>query len=177
VHAVEFFFDDDADAAVRRLWQRLDEAGVPSLATRGSTRQRRHRPHVTFAMAGSIPRRTVAALRTDLRLLSLPSLWLYTLGTFPTRENVLWLGAIADTELLAVHSAVHDALAGAVRQPSAYFLPGSWVPHCTLAQDLSGEQLAAGLAALHPVAPVRAKVIEVGITDTRTGEVDLLMSR
>jgi 2'-5' RNA ligase len=173
VLAVEFFFDPDADAAVRRLWQRLEQAGVPSLGTRT---HRRHRPHVTFAMAGSIPSRAVRALQADLRLLSLPSLWLYTLGTFPTTENVLWLGAVVDTEVLAVHHAVHDVLAGAVKQPSAYFLPGSWVPHCTLAQDLSAAQLAAGMTALHPVAPVRARVVEVGITDVRTGEVEHLMS-
>jgi 2'-5' RNA ligase len=110
-HSVELFFDGEADEAIRSLWQALERAGVPSLASRT---HRRHRPHVTFAMAGSIPPRTVEALRRDLAPLSLPDLWLYTLGTFPTRENVLWLGAVVDAELLAVHSAVHDVLAGAV---------------------------------------------------------------
>ena len=41
--ALEFFFDGEADTAVRALWQRLERAGVPSLATRS---HRRHRPHV-----------------------------------------------------------------------------------------------------------------------------------
>lgn len=173
-HSVELFFDSEADEAVRSLWQGLERAGVPSLASRT---HRRHRPHVTFAMAGSIPQRTVEALRRDLAPLALPNLWLYTLGTFPTRENALWLGAVVDAELLAVHSAVHDVLAGAVKQPFAFYLPGSWIPHCTLAQDLTPAQLAAGVAALHPVSPVSARIIEVGITDTRTGDVDLLMSR
>jgi 2'-5' RNA ligase len=173
-HSVDLFFDSEADEAIRSLWQRLERAGVPSLASRT---HRRHRPHVTFAMAGSIPHRTVEALRRDLRPLSLPSLWLYTLGTFPTKENGLWLGAVVDTELLAVHSAVHDVLAGAVKQPFAFFLPGSWIPHCTLAQDLTPGQLAAAVEALHPVSPVSARISEVGITDTRTGEVHLLMSR
>jgi 2'-5' RNA ligase len=173
-HSVELFLDREADEAIRSLWQRLERAGVPSLASRT---HRRHRPHVTFAMAGSIPPRTVEALRRDLAPLSLPNLWLYTLGTFPTRENVLWLGTVVDAELLAVHSAVHDVLAGAVKQPFVFFLQGSWIPHCTLAQDLTPGQLAAGVEALHPVSPVIARISEVGITDTRTGEVDLLMSR
>ena len=71
---------------------------------------------------------------------ALPSLWLYTLGTFPTKENALFLGAVTDAEVLAVHSAVHDALAGKVRDPWAYYLPGAWVPHCALAQDLDPKQ-------------------------------------
>jgi len=170
-HALEAFFDDEADAAVRELWRRLDEAGVPSLATHS---HRRHRPHVSLAVAGTIPPKTRDALRAELGLLAMPRLWLYTLGTFPTEQNVLFLGAVVDTELLAVHSAAHDVLAGRVKQPWAYFLPGAWVPHCTLAHDVTGEQLAAGFAALHPVTPIRAAITGLGITDTRTGEIELL---
>jgi 2'-5' RNA ligase len=170
-HALEAFFDDQADAAVRRLWQRLDEVGVPSLARFS---HRRHRPHVSLAVAAAIPPKTRDALRADLALLAIPRLWLYTLGTFPTEQNGLFLGAVVDTELLAVHSATHDVLAGRVRQPWAYYLPGAWVPHCTLAQDLTSEQLARGIAALHPVRPIRAEVACLGVTDTRTGEIEPL---
>jgi len=165
---LEFFFDAEADAAVRALWRRLDRAGVPSPAARDD------RPHVTFAAAGTIPVRARAALRADLALLSLPALWLYTVGTFAT-ENTLFLGAVADTELLAVHSAVHDALAGKVRDPWAYSLPGAWVPHCTLAQDLTADQLVAAFAAIHPIEPIRASIQEIGILDSRTGEIEMLL--
>lgn len=169
--ALEFFFDDEADAAVRALWQRLEQAGVPSLASRS---HRRHRPHVSFAIASVIPPKARKNLAGQLRLLSLPALWLYTLGTFPTQENALFLGAVTDAEVLAVHSAVHDVLAGNVRDPWAYYLPGAWVPHCALAQDLDAAQLAAGFAAVHPVEPIKARIAEIGVTDTRTGETDLI---
>ena len=170
---MEAFFDDEAVAAVRELWRRLDRAGVPSLATHS---HRRHRPHVSLAVAGAIPARARDALRAELAVLAFPRLWLYTLGTFPTEQNVLFLGAVVDTELLAVHSAAHDVLAGRVRQPWAYFMPGAWVPHCTLGHDLTTAQLAAGVAALHPVTPIRAEVTGLGITDTRTGDVELLIA-
>lgn len=168
---MEMFLDAEADAAIRGLWRRLDAAGVPSLA--GHT-HRRHRPHVSLAVAGTIPPRTRDALRSDLALLALPTLWLYTLGVFPTKRSALFLGAVVDTELLAVHSAAHDVLAGAVRQPWAHYLPGAWVPHCTLAPDAAGSRLAAGIGALHPVPPIRATVRGIGVTDTRTGDVDMM---
>jgi 2'-5' RNA ligase len=171
--ALEFYFDGEADTAVRGLWQRLDQAGVPSPATRAHGH---HRPHVTFAVCGTIPAASRRELARDLDRLALPNLWLYTLGTFPTARNTLFLGAVADTELLAVHVAVHDALAGRVRDPSAAYLPGAWVPHCTLAEDLTPAQLAAGFAGLHPTSPIRARISEVGIADTRTGEVDSLLT-
>ena len=171
--ALECYFDDEADAAVRALWQRLEQAGVPSMASRT---HRGHRPHLSFAVAGAIPAAARKSLAADLAMLAMPRLWLYTLGTFPTSQNALLLGAVTDAELLAVHVAVHDALAGRVRDPWAYYMPGAWVPHCSLAEELTPAQLAAGFAALHPIEPIRARVTEVGVMATRTGELDTLLT-
>jgi hypothetical protein len=167
--AVEFWFDEDGDGAVRGLWRRLEQAGVPSLETRT---HKGHRPHVSFAVAGVIPGRTREALAEDLRLLAVPRLWLATLAA---SDGGLALAAVVDTELLAVHSAVHDVLAKRVRAPSAYYLPGSWVPHCALAQGIEAEQVVAGFAALYPVTPIRARVSEVAVVDTHTGEAESLL--
>lgn len=166
--ALEFFFDSEAEAAVRGLWRRLADTDVPSLATRTHGR---HRPHVTFALAGNIPAAARAALRGDLTLLSIPHLWLSTLSA---ADGELMLTAVVDTELLAVHSAVHDVLAKRVKQPAAYYLPGSWMPHCTLAQDLTTDQMTTGFAALYPVRSVRARITEIAVVDTHTGEMDVL---
>jgi hypothetical protein len=164
--ALEFHFDGDADAAVRGLWRRLADtdisSGVPSPATS---------PHVTFAAAGTIPAATRAALRDDLRLLSIPSLWLSILTA---ADGELALTAVVDTELLAVHSAVHDVLAKRVKQPVARYLPGSWMPRCVLARDLEPAQMTAGFAALYPVGSIKAKITEIVVVDTHTGEADVL---
>ncbi|MBO0840106.1 MAG: 2'-5' RNA ligase family protein [Sciscionella sp.] len=173
-YALEMFFDTEADNAVRELWQRLENANIPSLASRT---HRKHRPHSTLAIAGGIPASTRTELTKQLRMLALPNLWLYTLGTFPTKENALFLAAVVDTELLAVHSAVHDTLAGKVKNPLAYYLPGAWVPHCGLAQNITNEQLSSGFSLLHPIDPISARIAEVGITNTGTGEVEKLIKR
>jgi hypothetical protein len=162
--ALQFFFDGEADATVRGLWRRLDAAGVP-------TAHGRRRPHVTFAAAGAIPAATRADLRDDLRLLSIPALWLSTLAA---ADGVLMLTAVVDTELLAVHSAVHDVLAKRVRQPVAYYLPGSWLPHCELARDLEPPEVTAGFAALYPVGSIKARITEIAVVDTHSGETDVL---
>jgi 2'-5' RNA ligase len=170
-HAVAVFFDDKADKAVRALWRRLDQAGVPSLAEHPNGRWP---PRVTFALAKSIPRKTRDALRAELRTLAIPSLWLSTLGTFPNTENVLMLGAVVDAELLAVHSAIHDVLAGQVQSPSAYWMPGSWVPHCTLTQGVEHHQMVEGFAALHPVDRIEARVRQIAIVDTQTADIEII---
>ncbi|MHA6798103.1 2'-5' RNA ligase family protein [Bounagaea algeriensis] len=163
--ALELLLDEAAAESVRSLRESLVRAGVP---TPGG------RPHVTLAVAGSIPAAARRALRSELSVLAVPQLWLYTLGTFPDPDNVLLLAAVVDTEVLALHSAVHDVLAGRVRGPSAHYLPGAWIPHCTLARGLTSEQLATGFAALHPVDPVRAHISDVAVVDTRTGRYESL---
>ncbi len=163
---VVVLFDPAADAAVRGLWARLDAAGLPS--------KRVFPPHLTFAMASEIPAKTRTALRAELRALHVPSLLFAALSSFATTENVLMLSAVTDPELLAVHSAVHDVLAGRVRNPSAYYMPGSWVPHCTLVREVTDEQLVRGFGAVFPVEQLRARVAAVAVADTATGDLDRL---
>ncbi|MGW0894213.1 2'-5' RNA ligase family protein [Saccharopolyspora sp. NPDC002578] len=161
-------FDDATETRLGALRDSVAAAGVP--VTEG-------RPSVALAAASTIPAGTRKALRAELGALFLPDLWFYTLGTFPGEDAVLLLTAVVDAELLAVHSAVHDVLAGKVANPSAYHFPGAWIPHCALTPVLSGEQLTAGFAALRSTSPVRAAVSEVAVLDSRGGEPEVLVSR
>lgn len=146
---------------MERVRFRLDDAAVAALvALRARTGTGPgDEPAVTVAAAAAIPAGARAALDAELALLALPSLWLATLGTVAGRPDELVLAAVVDAELLAVHAAVHDALAGRVRAPVAAYLPGAWLPHCVLAT----REPATAFAALHPVEPVRARVIGVTV--------------
>ncbi|RDI20850.1 2'-5' RNA ligase family protein [Lentzea flaviverrucosa] len=161
MHALVAFFDDEADKKVRELQRRIGAKHA-------------YPPHLTYAVASTIGPKVRKELREDLGRLWLPDLYLHSLSTFSTADNVLMLSAVVDTELLAVHSAIHDVLASNVKNPSAYYLPGNWVPHCTLAHDIDDDAMKAAFAAIFPVEPIRAKVREVSIVDTQTGEVDVL---
>lgn len=142
---VTFRLDDAAVAAVRALRVRAgSEPGEPA---------------VTVAAAAAVPDAARRALAAEVRLLTLPVLWLAALGTVAGRPDELVLAAVVDAELLAVHAAVHDALAGRVRGPVAAYLPGAWLPHCVLATGRPAE----AFAALHPVEPVRARVLGVEV--------------
>jgi hypothetical protein len=148
---VRFVLDDRARDELAALRARLTAAGIAAPADA---------PAVTVAAAGSVPAPAREALAAELRVLALPSVWLATLGTVAGRPDELVLAAVVDAELLAVHAAVHDALAGRVKAPVVAYLPGTWLPHCVLAT----ERPAAAFAALHPVTPVRARVVGLEVT-------------
>ena len=142
---------------------RLDPSAVAALlALRGRLPRdlaAADEPAVTVAAAAAVPPAARHALADSVRLLALPSIWLATLGTVAGRPDLLVLAAVVDAELLAVHAAVHDALAGRVKGPVAAYLPGTWLPHCVIATERPAE----AFAALHPVTPVRARVVGVEI--------------
>lgn len=166
-HAIEMFFDDRADAAVRALWQQLVTAGLPSLATRT---HRRHRPHVSLTVTESLGQADLAQVRSALPG-HLPTVLLNMMGTFPGREGTLFLAAAVTGDLLTLHIGLHQALAGQAVAHWPHYLPGRWVPHCTLAQDLSRDEIAEAFRVLHGYEPIAAQVTSTGITDTLTGAV------
>lgn len=147
---VRFTLDADARASLTTLRARVAAAGIPAPSDD---------PGVTVAAAAAVPPAARDALAAELRLLAIPSIWLATLGTVAGRPDELVLAAVVDAELLAVHAAVHDALAGRVRGPVAAYLPGTWLPHCVLATARPAE----AFAALHPVEPIRARVTGVAV--------------
>ena len=169
--AIEMFFDEDADAAVRAIWRDLAAAGLPNLAVYGHGQ---HRPHVSLAVCGSLSPDAVVPLQSMLSQaiteagLVLP---LTSLGTFPGGEGVLFLGVSVTAGLLDLHARAHAALAGQTAGRWPYYLPGYWVPHCTLAQGLDAESTAAAFRLLHGFGPIEATVTSAGITDTTTGAV------
>jgi 2'-5' RNA ligase len=168
--ALEMYFDDQADAGVRRLWQTLADAGLPSLAT---LTHRQHRPHVSLTVTESLAGADLTRLRSVLTAHE-PTLPLHVLGTFPGTEGVLFLGVQVTAGLLAFHADVHAALAGRSIRHWPYYLPGNWVPHCTLAEHLDPAEKAKAFGLLQGYEPIAARVESVGIKDTATGAITLL---
>ncbi|NYI05998.1 2'-5' RNA ligase family protein [Allostreptomyces psammosilenae] len=147
MRTVELTCDDEFDRAVREVWDRLAEAGLPSLTLNTHPT---HRPHLTLATCDSFP---AGARRRLDEALSPPNLPLRVrltgLLSFSarSRRRVLVWGVVPTGELLALHRAVWDALEGAGER-GPLLAPGRWMPHVGLTRRLEPEQVAAALLVL-----------------------------
>jgi hypothetical protein len=170
-YAIELFFDEQADTAVRRLWHRLAASGLPSLETLGHCR---HRPHVSLTVLETARLPAVADVEDLVDARRLPALRFSALGTFGGGGGVLFLAPVMTAPLLAVHVRLNDVMQerGIVQWP--HYLPGSWVPHCTLAMNVTPAELSAAAGMLAGFRQIQAEVAEVGITDTETGDITVL---
>lgn len=140
--SVELVLDDGAEAAVRGEWAALAGAQLSSMGANGSAS---NRPHVTLLARPEVPVDALAAAGLD-DALPLPLL----LGPpmlFGAGDRRVLVRAIAPSgALLALQARVREA-AGAHDDADA-FLPGSWMPHVTLARRLRVDDLPSALALL-----------------------------
>ena len=142
VHSVELLFDTEADAAVRRLWDDLTDAGVRSLASSTSPS---NRPHVTLSVAEHMDDAVNDALRPLLRRLPFRG----TIGApmvFGRGPFTLVRLVIPSAELLALQAEVHTVcLPHMSPGPLPHAEPGHWTPHVTLARRVPADKLADAL--------------------------------
>jgi 2'-5' RNA ligase len=151
--AVVLYFDDFTEKRVRQAWDALDQYGVPSA---GSTYEATYRPHITLAIVNTpYPEQAVARLRLPLANVAGLPVSMTALGFFLTNKAPAYLAVAPTTALLKLHERVHSAL-GAMDTWS-YYRPGNWMPHCTLAMDVTCQTTVAEALGETPL-PIHATV-------------------
>jgi 2'-5' RNA ligase len=103
--------------------------------------------HISLGVYDDLP---IDAVRAKLRgfvrdAFSLPAR-LASIGTFPGTTSVLFLAPVHDLLLFDLHRRFHDALADTGAVVWEHYRPGAWVPHVTLAFDITTAALPEALA-------------------------------
>lgn len=134
MHSIELVFDPDTETVIRRIWDDLAAAGVPSQAPAS-------RPHVTLAVAQRIDPQVDAALSGVVERLPVGC----TLGAtliFGRSHGVLARLVVPTVSLLDLHTQVHRLCAPhLIPGPMPNVLPGEWTAHVTLARRVGPAQL------------------------------------
>ncbi|MFE9909905.1 2'-5' RNA ligase family protein [Streptomyces clavifer] len=130
MHSVELLPDRATDRAVRDVWRRLADEGLPSQAAH---RHPTNRPHLTLATSDALPAEVRARLGEVFAGLPVP-LHLDGLLRFPGRTRVLAWAVRPDDVLLHLHETVWRIVREAPESglPNPLLDPARWVPHITL---------------------------------------------
>lgn len=133
VQSAELLLDSGLDAAVRREWTALSDAGLPS---QNRHRGESNRPHITVAVASSMPDAVDdgAAVRFDPFDVRLGGL--VVLGG---RTITLARLVVPSSDLLDLHGEMQKAVG---EKSVDHLRPGEWTPHVTLARRLTPEEAA-----------------------------------
>lgn len=158
--------DPTGEAVVRRLWARLEEAGVPTLA---SHTHGRHLPHLTLAAVRTSDPRPVLAAVAGLGADAPPAVRFDSFGTF--RRSRCWLGPVVTRDLLDRQQEVARAVLAAGLDLHRHYRPDAWTPHLAIAPRLHLRDLPVAAGAVYDVLPLTLAMARTAVVDTATGAV------
>ncbi|MEM5773539.1 MAG: 2'-5' RNA ligase family protein [Anaerolineaceae bacterium] len=130
--AVELYFDEHSDQAIRKMWA----AAGSSLPAMNAD------PHISLSLHADVDTARMDTLlrefaaRTPCLTVSFPAL-----ASFLSPEGVIYLAPTVTEPLLNLHKAFHQALDKAGIPSHPYYRPGGWMPHCTVDMNLKPNDL------------------------------------
>lgn len=166
---IVLLFDAESTRAIRRCWRQLEAAEIPSLE---SFTHRRHDPHVSLVVADEI---VTGGWLDVLRAGFFPAdpmrIEFGRAGVFPGGWLYLGVNGLPASS----HATLIAALGGDTNGVWEHYLPHNWVAHCTLAGDLSEQQVTPALDVIgsSPL-PRIASIMSAALVDSETGDVRLL---
>ena len=98
-------------------------------------------PHVTLAACNVLDLDRVGSVLEAMWAEGPPPLRFESLGVFLPESSVVFAAPVVTRELLTLHERTHRALEGIAQDHALLYLPGAWVPHCTLAERVPGPLL------------------------------------
>lgn len=160
-YSIGLFFDQKTEEEIRRIWQVLAESQISDYLHFSN-----NRPHITLAIFEDLDLVKTSDLLCDLAgHFQVFDISFQSVGIFP--NTTVFLAPLVTRELLDFQKKLHEHFLSFSKLPEMpYFLPGKWVPHCSLAIDFeSGKQLEAIQKILNDVhLPLNGKAVELGLT-------------
>ncbi len=130
-------FDQRTEEHIKNIWHELSEK---SLSYYGEE-VKNARPHLTLGSYKHLNRREFIR-NIDLFYSDKASIDLTfnTVGSF-LNYGTLFISPTVTRELLEFHTSHHKFFRSFNNSANSLYLPGTWIPHCTLANNLSAEKL------------------------------------
>ncbi|MEU5841886.1 2'-5' RNA ligase family protein [Rhodococcus sp. NPDC047139] len=163
--AVCLLFDTETDRAIRRLWGRLEESGIPTLLTHT---HRRHVPHLSYVVLRTYDLPAVESALEDVPDSGPVHIYIDTLGLF--RRGRASLVPAPSPDLVQRQDRVVRVVEETGADLHRYYTPGRWTPHCSLSPRARRDELDRLGAVVYDVLPMEAALTRAVLIDTATGE-------
>jgi hypothetical protein len=148
------YFDHETEAAIRGLWQAIDDAGLPSPML-----DLNFPPHLTMMVCQEMDLDGLRAALPNYIATHPPMPISFSgIGIFTGPEPVVYLSVTANRALFDLHANFWRVASPFNRGESVYYRPGMWVPHVTLSQGRQDGKTVEVLQAL-----LRARVPQYGL--------------
>jgi 2'-5' RNA ligase len=158
-YAIELFLDETTAGLVHDVWSKMAESELGLVLT--------GRAHITLGVWDDVDLdATLDWLDSFSRSLSPIPVEFSGFGSFVSPQSVVYLSPIVTVELIEVHTRFHAEIQGPLGICWSYYLPGSWVPHCTLTQGIADDAIAPALEIARTITvPISGTLESTGIVE------------
>ena len=140
-YAIELVFDDESQNIINEIRRKLNDSGVHDEAVKLN--------HISI---GDYKTDNIEELKkrvTEFSKTIKPfEISLVSVGTFMTKENVIFLEPIMTDELIEIHKRFIEYMKDFDGELNGYYDINKWMPHCTISIRLSDEELFKGIEIL-----------------------------
>ncbi len=162
--AVHLFFDAKTEAIIKSAWRKLADTGIASYMYQSA-----NRPHLSLAIYQQVNLKGCEHLLKSFAAARNPlPVDFQHFGIFSTTPAAVFLASTVTSSLLELHLQIHEILHSICTDSNPYYLPGKWVPHCTLALDLEPRWITQALdIGLQLSLPLSGEITEIGVIEFR----------
>ncbi|GGE67156.1 2'-5' RNA ligase family protein [Priestia taiwanensis] len=163
MYAVVALFDEKSEAKIEQLSQKLASKRLPIHAQH----VKGIRPHVTLATYHKLPLHRIPIYIQTFCQMTRPLPILFSaLSSFPP-GGTLFLAPTVTIELLNMHTSYHSVCRSFADIEHSLYNPQNWVPHCTLANNLTQRELKDAFAyCSEQFSPIEVTITSIGLVHT-----------
>jgi 2'-5' RNA ligase len=99
-------------------------------------------PHISLTLFAQLDPASIEGLLAEFAATTPPlSVTFASVGVFTAAQGVVYLAPVVTAQLLAIHAQFYTLLTQLKTPSNAYYLPGNWVPHCTVGFELPADKI------------------------------------
>lgn len=163
-YSIELYFDFQFEEKIRLLWDKLAEAGVPSILHRIGSR-----PHISLAVIESIHEVQVSNLFEDFfKEFSEFFIEFPAIALIPGKQQAVFLAPATNILIFEMQRTLYYLLQKSGYPSLERYEPNKWLPHCSISKELSSTDALTTVAICQNSSVTgMTKVIEAGIIEFR----------
>ncbi|KAG7016175.1 WAT1-related protein, partial [Cucurbita argyrosperma subsp. argyrosperma] len=160
--AIELYFDPALENQVLKAWNVLARRQISTQLIEIESR-----PHITLFSSPFLEPTKVESIVKNFASKQEPlPLSLSSIGSLPSDNNVLFLGPAPSISLLQFQSQLCEAMRKEGIEIGEEYRPGSWIPHCSVAQEVPRARMAEAFCVLRDLKlPVSGYAIDIGLVE------------
>ncbi len=171
--AVIALFDKHTEDFIRRIWIELEEHSISSYAFEIENR----RPHITLASYTNLDLEDFISQLDDFyENKPVIPISFSSVGTF-LKTGIIYYSPTMTSQLYTLHRSHHQHF-GLFLESDSLYSPEQWIPHCTLANRLSHNQLLAAFSYCSQQPKLDGKIEAISIIEvTDTGKINTVFTK